>query len=498
MGRQLMPPTAMYSAIGSMMLGWDYVSGGQLASLPEFRRQFGVEQPDGSHLIPSHVLSAWQAIGPAAHIIAAIVAAPLLEKWGRKPQIIPVVLLSLGGVILQQYAVEWTLHLAGRAVNGASIGIMFTISPLWIGESCRPELRGVVIAYGASNIDGKWQWWTVIVSMYFLPALLTIFYPWFPESPYWLIRESKPDMARRALERIYGKVKQHLIDCEMRRLSEDVRFNTELQLSFEGPTYSVFGIAVGQELECFRGKNLKRSLTAMLASSGQQLIGASFATGYATYFFELIGIEQYFLASCIIYVVMLLSNGAAFPAIEVIGRRTLIVPSLFMLTAILLAMGIAGCFSTEAALWAIVVLMYLWAIIYQISLGACGFVLASEIATLRLRASTQALVTVMNGVWGLIMQFTIPYMINPDSGNLGGQTGFIFFGTGLLTAIAGYFMFPETKGITFEKMDKLYESGVSPRHFKKAAASIEEREAGEKTGINERKSSTAEVEVSHV
>jgi MFS family permease len=108
----------MYSAIGSMMLGWDYVSGGQLASLPEFRRQFGVEQPDGSHLIPSHVLSAWQAIGPAAHIIAAIVAAPLLEKWGRKPQIIPVVLLSLGGVILQQYAVEWTLHLAGRAVNG--------------------------------------------------------------------------------------------------------------------------------------------------------------------------------------------------------------------------------------------------------------------------------------------------------------------------------------------------------------------------------------------
>lgn len=47
-------------------------------------------------------------------------------------------------------------------------------------------------------------------------------------------------------------------------------------------------------------------------------------------------------------------------------------------------------------------------------------------------------------------------------------------------------------------MDKLYESGVSPRHFKKAAASIEEREAGEKTGINERKSSTAEVEVSHV
>lgn len=101
-----------------MMLGWDYVSGSQLASLPEFRRQFGNLQPDGSYLIPSHVLSLWQAIGPAADVIAAIIAAPLLEKWGRKPQIIVAMVLSVAGVVLQQLAKEWTVHLAGRAVNG--------------------------------------------------------------------------------------------------------------------------------------------------------------------------------------------------------------------------------------------------------------------------------------------------------------------------------------------------------------------------------------------
>lgn len=101
-----------------MMLGWDYVSGSQLASLPEFRRQFGVLQSDGSHLIPSYVLSSWQAIGPAAHVVAAIIAAPLLEKWGRKPQIIVVLILSLAGVLMQQFATEWTLHLGGRLVNG--------------------------------------------------------------------------------------------------------------------------------------------------------------------------------------------------------------------------------------------------------------------------------------------------------------------------------------------------------------------------------------------
>ncbi|KAF4472548.1 Hexose transporter [Fusarium albosuccineum] len=479
------------------MLGWDYVSGGQLASLPEFRKQFGIRQADGSYLIPSYVLSAWQAIGPACDVVAAVLSAPLLEKWGRKPQVIVAVVLSTVGVLLQQIATEWKTHLAGRAVNGAAVGIMFTISPLWIGESCRPELRGfflcffntsivlgqfliVLISYGASFIEGKWQWWTVVVSMYFFPATLLLLYPWFPESPHWLIRENKKEKARQSLERMYGKTKQQLIDHELNRLEEDVRMNTEVQANLEGPRYTIFGIEVGQELECFRGTNLKRSITAMFASSGQQLIGATFAIGYTTYFFELIGIKQYFLASCMMYVVMLISTGAAFHMIEVVGRRTLIVPALFILSAILLAMGIAGCFESTAALWSIVVLMYLWALVYQISLGACGFVLASEVATLRLRATTQALVTMMNGVWGLIMQFTIPYMINPDSGNLGGKAGSIFFGTGLLTAMGGYFLFPETKGISFAKMDELYQSGIKPRHFKKVAEAGTEDQAVEK------------------
>jgi hypothetical protein len=146
-----------------------------------------------------------------------------------------------------------------------------------------------------------------------------------------------------------------------------------------------------------------------------------------------------------VYVVMFLSTCAAFFLIEIVGRRTMLVPSMFLLSFILLAMGICGCFTSSAAKWTIVVMMYLWALVYQVSVGACGFVLASEVATLRLRATTQALVTVMNGIWALIMQFTIPYMINPDAGNLGGKTGFVFFGLGILTSIGAYFLFPETK-----------------------------------------------------
>lgn len=165
-----------------------------------------------------------------------------------------------------------------------------------------------------------------------------------------------------------------------------------------------------------------------------------------------------------------------------------------MLCPVLLIIGIMGyILDYDTASWVIIVMIYIWAVIYQLSIGATGFVLASEVATMRLRAATQALVTIINGVWGLIMQFTIPYMIEFDAVDLGGKAGFIFFATGSITAIAGYFLFPETKvrltflfamelystwstntelfqGITFEKLDELYAAGVQPRKFKEAAA----------------------------
>ena len=224
---------------------------------------------------------------------------------------------------------------------------------------------------------------------------------------------------------------------------------TEVELNqnvIEGEsTKTFFGMPLGKEMECFKGTNLKRTITAIFAASGQQMIGATFVIGYASYFLDLLKVQKFFLVSAMLYVVMIISTCAAFPLAEMVGRRTLIVPSLFLLCLLHLIVGVLGCVTSAGATWGIVGMIFLWAAVYQVSIGATGFVLASEVATLRLRAATQALVTITNGVWGLIMQFTIPYMINTDAGHLGGKTGFIFLGTGLITAVGGYFLFPETK-----------------------------------------------------
>lgn len=99
------------------MQGFDFVANGQLAALPEFQKQFGVRQPDGEYLLPSHYLSAWSSIAPATEVVSTLVWAPLLEKFGRKPGIVAAAVISAAGVVLQQMATEWKTHLAGRGVN---------------------------------------------------------------------------------------------------------------------------------------------------------------------------------------------------------------------------------------------------------------------------------------------------------------------------------------------------------------------------------------------
>lgn len=249
--------------------------------------------------------------------LSAILAAPFLERYGRRPMIFVSVLFTTVGVLMQQLSREWTLHLGGRAVNGKShtsypdasltsgfaIGIMFTICPLYLGENSRPELRGfmlcffntsivigqfliVLVSRGSETLNNIWQWETVIAVQYIWPLLLIVGVWWFPESPYWLIREGHSDKAKEALRKLYGNQNtDSFFDIEMDRLTTDVRVTQELTGSFT--TKTVIGLPLPTaEMECFKGKNFKRTFTAIWAASAQQMIGATFVIAYATYFFD--------------------------------------------------------------------------------------------------------------------------------------------------------------------------------------------------------------------
>lgn len=500
---------ALYSSIGSMMLGFDFGVAGTATAFPAFQKQFGISfpsQPSG-YLVPAKYQSGWFGASVAGDIIGNVIAGQLLELIGRKHVIAVGSLISSVGIVLQVESSEWRLFLAGRLVGAIGYGAVYLESPVWIGENSRPELRGFflclvngsivfgqfllsLIAQATSKIDGKWSYQTIIVFQFFFVVLLMVVYPFYPESPYYLLKKGKPEQARQALNRIHGPGDQVLIDAEMSRINIAIASSEEIQqvISKESPLF----------FQCWQGTNLKRTIIAILPIAGQQLLGAAFVLGYVTYFLSLIGVTKYFTVSVVLYVVMLLSNLSAFFFVEVAGRRTLLIPGVIILTMFLLLMGIMGCIHTDGAMWFSVVCIFIWAIVYQLTIGAVGFAFGSEISHLPLRPTVQSIIGITQGGVGWVIGFVTPYMINPDAGNLGAKVGFVFFGLGVPLCIVFYFLIPETRGLSFDEMDYLFNNNVSCRHFQSAIKTQREKtDAMFDVNVEDKSSKTDSAAVTH-
>jgi hypothetical protein len=63
------------------------------------------------------------------------------------------------------------------------------------------------------------------------------------------------------------------------------------------------------------------------------------------------------------------------------------------------------------------------------------------------------------------------YNVGAGSGNLGAKTGFVFMGTSVVLLVLAWVYIPETRGLSTEVIDGLYEGGVKPRR----SGSVESR-----------------------
>lgn len=109
-----------------------------------------------------------------------------------------------------------------------------------------------------------------------------------------------------------------------------------------------------------------------------------------------------------------------------------------------------------------------------------GWPIAAELSSYRLRAKTISIAVIVQTLSTWLTTFTVPYMYNVDSGNLGARTGFVFVGTTTLLLVAGWLFVPDTTGLTAEQIDHAYEQRVPPRQFQKILGSGEYIEEGNK------------------
>jgi len=132
----------------------------------------------------------------------------------------------------------------------------------------------------------------------------------------------------------------------------------------------------------------------------------------------------------------------------------------------------------------------LWTAIEQLTIGPVGYALASEISSLPLRAQTQGILGMSQTACGWVIGFIVPYMINPDAGNLGGKVGFVFFGLGVICSILLFLYCPETKGLSYDELDYLFANETNARKFQEKVGWLRREQGGVEPRVSEKSAET--------
>jgi hypothetical protein len=288
-------------------------------------------------------------------------------------------------------------------------------------------------------------------SSYVKKVFLLVGLPFAPESPWYLIRKGKLEAAGKAYLRLYPR------ETDVESRIKFIEQTVEAELQEDNATW----------IDCFRGTNLIRTCISTGVFACQHLVGIIFVLGFSGYFFQLAGLSvaNSFDLGIGVTACGVLGNLLSWLVVNSYGRRKVFLQGMAALTTLLLLIGIMDVIPTNGARWAQASFTVVYAFVYFMTIGAIAFVLLGEVSSTSLRAKTMGLAAVTQSIFGIAMNFAIPYMVNPDSGNMKGKVGFVFGGLGLIVTIGSWFLVPELKGKTFAQIDALFVAKVPPRRM---------------------------------
>lgn len=149
------------------------------------------------------------------------------------------------------------------------------------------------------------------------------------------------------------------------------------------------------------------------------------------------------------------------------GRKPLLYIGLWGVLIALLALGGAFHFAAELGdnlKWIAVASVVLYITAFAMSLGPIGWIMVSEILPLKIRGFAMSLCTVANFGFNFIVVLSFLPLLH----SIGeAYTFWIFAGIAVLSLLFTYFLVPETKGISLEKIEKNWREGVPARQFGK-------------------------------
>ncbi|CAK7225850.1 hypothetical protein SEUCBS140593_006043 [Sporothrix eucalyptigena] len=490
----------VYAELAVFGYGIDGVIAGYLTGIPRFTATYGTPYSEGSvtYIIPATWLSIWSGVSQITAIIGALATGYLAEKIGRKYTNLLFCVISIAAVGAQYASTRNDsigVLTAGKAINGFSIGAWIVVAPLYASEVSPLPLRGILtsatnfimfcglllfngIMYILAPMDSSLAYKVPLALQWITPVFLTVTNVFWPESPVWLIRFGKKEQALKEMKKLYGENSGIDLAGLTAQIEEDIEHERkEAHLATDNRSY----------LEVFKKEHLKRTMIAVMAFTFVQASGSIFIIGYQSYFYQLIGYSarKSFLLTVLVNVIMFIAIVGSWWGITVLGRRTLYVWGEFITAVCLFVVGGASVAATTDAYKAVVGFVFVWAFVYQFTVGTVGFPLLLEVPALRMRARTQAVANISLSITQWVIGFTFPYLFNPDAANLSGKVGFIYAGLTFIGFILSFLYMPETKNRSVAELDALFASDISPRNFSKYTVEFDD-ETGNVLSINKK------------
>jgi sugar porter (SP) family MFS transporter len=427
--------STIVAALGGLLFGFDtaVIAGATHALTETF------------HLSPA-ALGMTVAAALWGTIIGSMLAGIPGDKFGRRDSLRVMAVLYVVSALGCALAWNWTSLVLFRFIGGLGIGGSSVLGPMYIAEVAPAKWRGrlvglfqfnivfgILIAYLSNYILGtlglgaaEWRWKLGISAVPAVLFLLLLF--GIPRSPRWLVKKQRISEARDVL-----------------RMTGEENYEEELQ-----------EIIVSIDAEHVAGDSLfswKYRLPIFLAVSigmFNQLSGINAILYYLNDIFAYAGFNKVSsdLQAVAIGGTNLLFTMLAMSVIDRIGRKTLLLIG-SVGTALCLG-GVAAIFFTHSHQNLLVWLLIGYIAFFAFSQGAVIWVFISEVFPNRVRAKGQSLGSFSHWFMNAMISGIFPLLAASSGGY-----PFIFFSLMMgLQFFVVLFVYPETKGVSLEQMQK--------------------------------------------
>ncbi|KAE8356926.1 MFS general substrate transporter [Aspergillus coremiiformis] len=459
---------------GILLYGYDLAIVANVSSMPEFQRDFG-RQLDGHLIIPSLWMGLWNIANPIGGLFGALTGGYLQDRLGRRSTLAFASIISATGVAIAyssnlptDITSRRSVFFTAKLVLGYAVNMLMCTTQTYMSEILSPTLRGPLLAffplftllgqllasivvYTSLHHIGPRSYLTCFISEWPFSALPLLTSLLLPESPTWLIRKNRITAARHAQHRLDPRHTNP--ETTLSTLHSSIHHETPQ----DNPSY----------LDCWLGTHRRRTTIVLYASLIPQLFGLTLISK-SSYFLQTINLdaENSLLILEIGIALGLVANITSIWTLSRFDRVTLLTAGFATSTTLWTGMGIWGCFQGAVTGW--------WsAVTIMLIVACCGatawpasYAVGAETSALALRARSQGLGWVVNGVSNGVFGLVLPYVFNPDQGALGARTGFVYAGLGVVGLVVTWWIVPEMKDRSPVEIDRLFELRVPARRFK--------------------------------